>query len=414
MNFAIIGLGGRGSVYAHYINEYGARLVAVCDINADKYSLAAKYGVSENGFFTDESEFFKRGKIADALVISTMDGLHYEQAMRALDFGYDILLEKPIALTLEQCKSIERKAIQTGRKVVVCHVLRYAPIYIKLKELIESKKLGDVVSLSLTEEIGYYHFAHSYVRGNWRNTDVSTPLIVAKNCHDLDIICWFLDRPCLSVSSVGGLYEFKPDKAPLSSAARCVDCPLKEECKYSCFKLYTNAEYEKCAGLAAHANLGRTAEEICAALGNTHTPYGRCVYRCDNNVCDHQTVNMLFDGGVTAQLLSTAFSENICRNSVVYFTDGKAYSLPDGNIAYEKFGGEKGTIEVEKVSGGYAHHGGGDVGIVKEFISYVQDGVKPFSITDISRSVQSHEIAFAAEQSRLKNGKTLFMNGSEK
>lgn len=409
MDFAIIGLGGRGCVYAHYIKEYGARLVAVCDADPEKSSLATKYGVNNDNFFTDENSFFARGKIADALVISTMDSLHYGQAMRALSLGYDLLLEKPIAFTLEQCKDIERKAIETGRKVVVCHVLRYAPTYVKFKEIIDEKLFGDIVSLSLVEEIGYYHFAHSYVRGNWRNTEVSTPLIVAKNCHDIDIICWFLDRPCVSVSSVGGLYEFTPANAPKNASARCIDCACKDGCKYDCFKLYTDAGYENRAGLAAHARLGKSKEEIRAELARPSNPYGRCVYSCDNNVCDHQTVNMLFDGNVTAQLLSTAFSEQISRSTVIYFTGGKAYSLPNGDIAYERLGGESGVIKVSKVCGGYAHHGGGDVGIIKEFISYVQGESTPFSITDITRSVQSHEIAFAAERSRLENGKTMFL-----
>ena len=229
MKFAVMGLGGRGSTYAHFIKYYGSELVAVCDPDISKKELAVnEYGMPEDGFFTSEEEFFSKGKIADALVIATLDDIHYRQTMRALDLGYDILLEKPIAMTLRECEDIRDKAKACGRKVVVCHVLRYSPYYTKVKEILDSGVAGDIVCVEMTENIGYYHYAHSYCRGNWRNTDVSTPLILAKNCHDTDMICWLIGKKCLSVNSFGSLKYFKEEYAPEGSTAYCFECPYKD------------------------------------------------------------------------------------------------------------------------------------------------------------------------------------------
>ena len=404
MKIAIMGLGGRGSVYAHFTKYFGEEVVAVCDADESKRELAYSYGVAPDMFFTDETEFFNRGKIADALVIATMDALHYRQTMRALELGYDILLEKPIAVTLKQCKEIEKKAKRTGRKVVICHVLRYSPFYKKVKDIIDSGELGKVVSMALTENIGYYHFAHSFVRGNWRSEKTSTPLILQKNCHDLDIICWFLERDCVSASSYGGLNYFKAANAPDGSAERCADCKYKDSCAYSCFKIYENEEYEKIAGLAAHGRLGCDKSEIEKNLSYGTNLYSRCVFKCDNDVCDHQMVNMLFEGGVTVSLNSVAFTEDLKRHTRIYFERGCLKDGDDGDIIVEKFGEPPRKISVEYPKGGYAHHSGGDVGIMKEFIDYLKTGVKTKSITDVSVSVLSHKIGFLAEKSRKHGG----------
>lgn len=403
MKIAIMGFGGRGNVYAHFTKYFGEEVVAVCDPDETKRNSAYEYGVSEDMFFTDEESFFNRGKIADALVISTMDTLHYRQTMRALEIGYNILLEKPIAVTREECEAIEKKAKETGRKIVICHVLRYSPFYKKIKEIIDGGELGNVVSLALTENIGYYHFAHSFVRGNWRNEKVSTPLILQKNCHDLDLICWLLGRNCVSVSSYGGLNYFKKENAPDGSASHCVYCQYKDTCAYSCFRIYENIEYEKIAGLAAHGRLGRTNKEIEESLSNMNNLYSRCVFKCDNDVCDHQMVNMLFEGGITVSLNSVAFTENLKRHINVYCERGNIRDNGNGNLIVEKFGEEQKEIIIEYPKGGYAHHSGGDVGIVKEFIDYVKNGKMTKTITDITVSMLGHKIGFLAEESR-KNG----------
>lgn len=410
MKFAIMGLGGRGDVYSHFIKEYGHDIVAVCDPSADRRKYATdKYGVEAENLYADENEFFAKGKLADALVISTLDPLHYRQTIKALDLGYDILLEKPIAMTLRECEEIRDKAIALNRKVVICHVARYSPFFCTIKKLLKEGAIGDIVSINMCEEIGYYHFAHSYVRGPWRNTDISTPLILAKNCHDIDMICWLIGEKCISVSSVGGLKHFREENAPKGSTSHCFTCPHKDTCKYSCFYIYNNAEYEKIAGLARHGRLGATKEQIDKSLSDPNNLYARCVYRCDNNVCDHQTVNMIFDKQITAQFLSVAFSNDMPRLIKIYGTEGMLYRTESGDIEVEKLNGKKQFIKIEYPTGGYAHHAGGDVGIVKQFVDYVEKGVSAENITDIATSVMGHKIAFLAEESRLENGKTYYL-----
>lgn len=411
MNFAIIGLGGRGQTYAHFIKYYGSKVVSVCDTDLSKKEIAMReYDVDAANFFTDEDMFFQE-KRADALVIATLDTLHYRQAMKALELGYDLLLEKPIAVSIKECEDIAKKATELNRKVVVCHVLRYSPFYMGIKDLLDEGAVGDIVSVYMSEEIGYYHFAHSYVRGNWRNTEVSTPLILAKNCHDVDMLCWLVGEKCLSVSSVGGLKEFKSENAPQGAERHCVDCPHKDSCKYSCFYLYNNAEYEKLAGLAKHGRLGKTKSEIDASLSDRNNPYSRCVYYCDNNVCDHQTVNFLFDKQITGQLLSIAQSNEMARHIKIFGTEGTIYDQ-NGDIILEKLNGRKQIIKVEYPKGGYEHHAGGDVSIVRQFIDYVGKGIKTKNITDITVSVAAHKAAFLAEESRLENGKCITCEGN--
>ncbi len=409
MKFAIIGLGGRGSTYAHFIKYYGSEVVAVCDADLAKKELATKYGVSEENFFTDENEFFKKGKLADALVIATMDSLHYRQAKKGLELGYDLLLEKPIAMTLEECRDIKDTAVKLGRKVVVCHVLRYSPMYVKIKELLDGGAIGDVISLEMTENIGFYHYAHSYCRGNWRNTDVSTPLVVAKNCHDTDMICWLLDKKWLSVSSVGSLKFFRKENAPEGSAERCSDCQFKNTCIYSAFRIYNNEDFEKAAGLAAHGKLGSTREEINKNLSDPENLYGRCVFHCDNNVADNQIMNAVFEDDVTVQFKTIAHTNSLAREIKIFGTKGMLYRAPDKkSLLVEMLDGETVRHTYEEPIGGYAHHAGGDVAIVKQFIEYVETGKKAKNITDITDSIMGHALAFLAEESRLNSGKVYF------
>ncbi len=414
MKFAIMGLGGRGSTYAHFIKYYGSELVAVCDPDINKKKLAIEeYGMPEDGFYTSEEEFFAKGKIADALVIATLDDIHYRQTMKALEVGYDILLEKPIAMTLKECEDIRDKAEELNRKVVVCHVLRYSPYYTKVKDLLDEKIIGDVVCVEMTENIGFYHYAHSYCRGNWRNTDISTPLILAKNCHDTDMICWLIGKKCLAVNSFGSLKYFKEEYAPEGSATHCYKCKYKDSCIYSGFNIYTNEEYEKIAGLAKHGGLGKTKEEIEANLSNPDNLLARCVYRCDNNVADNQIVNMQFEDNVIAQLKTIAFTSDLTRLLTIHGTDGLLYFGKGENgrraVIHEKLTGEKTEYPITEPKGGYAHHGGGDVGIIDSFIEYLETGVMSKNITEISASVMGHKVAFLAEESRLNGGKTYYL-----
>ncbi len=400
---SVIGFGGRGGIYTHNFAQKGIEIAAVCDLCADRLALAKQY---TNNLYQSEEEFFAQGKLSDLLVIATMDKDHIHQVRRALKMGYDLLLEKPVATTAEECEEIAALAKRYGRKVIVCHVLRYAPFFVNIKKLIDSGKLGEVVNVQLCESIAYYHFAHSYVRGNWRNEEVSSPVILAKSCHDLDIINWFVGAECTAISSFGDLYEFKRENAPTGHTERCQDCPHKDTCKYSCFQLYFNEKYERIAALVRHGRLGNTREEIIASLSDGKNLLGRCVWECDNDVCDNQVVNMQFSNGVNAQFMLSAFNEEMGRNVRIFCTNGEIYGNSDKDeVRYRIFGDDtEHVISFSKEKEVYGSHGGGDAGIVNDVIAQYESGNTSTAVSDISVSVASHIMCFAAEQSRKAGG----------
>ena len=240
MKVAIIGYGGRGRLYSDIIKNEGiAEIVAICDCDNEKLLLAKKErALKDDALFLSEEEFFGNGKMADILFVCTQDELHFRHAIKGLEAGYDLLLEKPIACSAEECKAIENKAKELKRNIFVCHVLRYAPFFKEIKKQLDGGKFGRAISLSITENVAYWHQAHSYVRGNWNNDNYSTPMIIAKCCHDLDIISWFMDDTCKRVSSFGSLSVYKRENAPEGSADYCLDCQLKNDCVYSAEKIY--------------------------------------------------------------------------------------------------------------------------------------------------------------------------------
>lgn len=403
LTVAVLGFGGRGNVYTQNFAVNGIKIKAVCDPDEKRRQLAAKF---TDSLYDDENAFFAAGKLADLLVIATMDSLHYRQVMRALDLGYDILLEKPIALDAQQCRDIEQKAKEKNCKVVVCHVLRYAPFFQKIKELISSGEYGRVMSLQMTESVGYYHFAHSYVRGNWRNKETSAPVILAKSCHDLDIIQWLVDSKCTKLSSFGSTSLFKEDCAPAGSTPRCRDCDCRDSCVFDCYKIYTNPEYERIAGLARHGHLGSRQEEIARALSEDGNLYGRCVYCCDNNVFDNQVVNMEFQNGAHAQFMLTAFTEVLSRSIRVCCEKGEIYGNLEKNTVHSIFfGQEEQVYRMQQSNEQYASHGGGDMGIVLGIIEAYAEGKECAST--VEQSVHSHLMCFAAEESAQNGGQVV-------
>lgn len=407
MKVAIIGYGGRGRVYAECMKKTDGQITAVCDIDRDKLELAKKeIGLGDAQLFDSERAFFAE-KRADMLIVSTQDALHLRHAKKGLALGYDLLLEKPIATSVEDCDEILKAATKAKRKVFVCHVLRYAPFFNEIKRRIDSGKYGKVVTISLTENVAYWHQAHSFVRGEWRNDHTSNPMIIAKCCHDLDLLCWFIGAKCESVSSYGSLSCFKPENRPLGAADRCLDCKYIKTCPYSAEKIYIKDRAEK-GDLQWPCDIvvpEPTVEKLYEALKTS--PYGKCVYACDNNVVDHQVVNILFEGGATAQLTMTAFSEDCYRQIHVHCEKGEMYgNNEEGRLYCNMFGGEKEVVDVNVVWDTSYGHGGGDWRMVADLIQADEDkGAE--NLTSIEKSIQSHYIGFAAEKSRLKGGKTV-------
>jgi len=411
---AIAGLGDRGyNTYAQYAARAPEemRIAAVADVRPDRVRLAAEqFHLDQAQCFPSAEALLEQPQLADALFVCTQDGQHMAHAVAGMEKGYDILLEKPIAPTVEQCRAIEEAAARTGRKVVVCHVLRYTPFYNKLKELLDGGAIGELVTIQHQENVGYWHQAHSFVRGNWRRTDETSFMLLAKCCHDLDLLLWLAGKPCRKVSSFGGLYLFKEENAPQGAAARCMDgCRAKADCPYDAEKIYlTNAK----TGVLA----GKTGWP-CEVLSNAPTeasirealktgPYGRCVYHCDNDVVDHQVVDLELEGGVTAQLTMTAFTERTGRDTRLMGTRGEIFAaLQENTITVRPFGKEPYTIDVSKLADDFSGHAGGDVRMVKEFLQWVSTGEVPSErLTTLAASMESHYAAFAAEHSRLTGG----------
>lgn len=412
---AIAGLGGRGKdCYAHVQESYPdkMKIVAIADPIPEKVrEVADRYGVPEEGCFKSAEEMLAQPKLADVMFICTMDQQHFPHAMAALERGYDLLLEKPISPSLTECKKIAERANALGRRVAVCHVLRYTPFYSTLKKVMDSGKIGGIVAIQAMEEVGYWHQAHSYVRGNWRNSDETSPMILAKSCHDMDILTWLVGSDCTSVSSIGGLKEFRADRAPEGSAERCVDCSLCDTCPYSAVKYYISRIRKGALAWPVNIVLENATEEKMMETLKT-SPYGRCVYHCDNNVVDHQMVQMNMENGVIINFVMSAFTVS-GRDLRVLGTRGMIEgNMDNGTINVRVFNGLGDTddelIDVYKLAEDFSGHGGGDKRLVRDLLEIVA-GEKDAgeALTTIDKSVESHFMAMAAEQSRLEGGKLI-------
>lgn len=417
---AIVGLGGRGlHTYAKYQDLFPDRMkiVAIADIDGEKVRYAGeKYSVPARFRFDSAESLLAREKLADVLIIATQDTQHYLHALKALERGYDILLEKPVSVTAKQCVELRDAAKRAGRMVAVCHVLQYTAFYRKIKEIIKSGAIGEPVTVAAIENVGYWHQAHSFVRGNWRNDAIESPMILQKCCHDFDILCWLLDRRCLSVSSIGSLKYFRAENAPEGSAERCVDCKLSASCPYSALRIYLDGEE---IGLRK-GNRGwpcdivaedPTEERLIEALRKG--PYGRCVFRCDNNVVDHQIVDMQMEDEITVSLTMTAFTAYNCRQLKVMGTLGEIVADQRKNlVTVTPFGGESVEYDITKLTDDLSGHGGGDNRMMTEMFDALERGGDVSSAID--GAISSHLIAFAAENSRKRGGERLDMAEFEK
>lgn len=398
----VLGFGQRGSIYAGFAAKHPDkfRLVALIDNDEKKAELAKRLYPSVP-FYRDYRDFIKDGVSADIVAVSTQDGEHKEHSIALMKAGYDLLLEKPIAATEADCLDIYKASKELGRKVIVCHVLRYTPFYSTVKKIISSGRLGEIVTINASENVGYYHQAHSFVRGPWRNKEQSSPMILAKCCHDMDIIRYLMDEECLSVNSYGSLYHFKRENAPINSTEYCSDCLVKN-CVYNAQKLYTGV-IRWGAGYFTTKEL--TDENVLADL--THSQYDRCVYKCDNDVVDHQVTIMNFRNGKTACHTMTAFSKTIYRDIKIHGTKAELVgNVEDGTIEIRSFGGENESINIVLNDPDVGGHMGGDF-YMMENLYKVLCGEKAEGVSYLDVSIESHLMSFGAEKSRIECGKTI-------
>ena len=399
-----LGAGSRGNVYGNYGIQFPKELniVGVAEpitLRNERYT--EKHNIPEENRFITWEHVFNRPKFADAIIISTPDNLHYGPCMKALEMGYDILLEKPIAPTEEECRAILALAKKTGRIVAVCHVLRYAPYFIKLKEIIDSGAIGELISIQHFEPIEHIHMSHSYVRGNWHNSKETTPIILAKSCHDLDILRWLVGEPCKSISAFGGLKWIKESNAPSGSTNRCTDgCAVEATCPYSALKIY-HRDRQRTYVFDLPEDKSAHGEFILEQLKTTN--YGRCVYKMDNYQPDHYVTSMEFKNEVTANFSMEAFTSYHGRRTRIMGSLGDITGDMD-HFIHTDFLTNKATkwdITVEDV-GDYKNsgHGGGDWALVTDWVKAVKKQDASLLTSTIDASVESHIIGFSAEKSR--------------
>jgi len=405
----LIGAGGRGGAYVSRMNALPEKfkVVAVADPIENRRERVQKWcNLPDDMLFRSWTDILDRPKMADVAIISTMDDMHYEPALKAIELGYNLLLEKPAAQNAKECADIARAAKEKGVSVLVCHVLRYSPFFKTMKKILMDGTIGEPMSVIHVEAVGNIHQSHSYIRGDWHSEKETTPMLLAKCCHDIDIIQWLLDKKCKKVSSFGDLTYFRAENAPEGAPVRCWDggCPIGDTCPYNVRKLYYDSTdddwFRRAATIGISKKFKPTTEEVKTALETTD--YGLCVFHANNDVVDHQVVNMEFEGGTTANLTMNCFNKG-GRFTRIFGTKGEifAYAADTEITVYTFDDNETRKIPVikteESILGG---HGGGDDGIVLELYDYLCGNYNGYCAADIETSVKNHLIGFAAERAR--------------
>lgn len=420
----IVGAGHRSFVYSELAktNPEMLKIVGVADPNPIRRKKAMDYfGFKEDMCFENAEELAKKGKLADTVINGTMDEQHLETAVPLLDAGYDMLLEKPFAPNEEEMRQIVNCAKKNNSKVMICHVLRYTPFYYAIKERIVNGEIGDIINIQTTEHVSYHHLSTSYIRGKWANSDkCHTSMLLAKCCHDLDIIMWMMsETKPKQISSFGGKFQFKPENAPKEAGTICMkDCPLVDTCVYSTKRLYIDHP-DRWAFYIWDALEGKknvTIEDK-IALMKSDSPYARCIYKCDNNVVDHQSVLINFESGATGTHNMVGGSAEPRREIHIIGTKGEIF----GNFEESKFtvlkidpspDAHNEECDVEEVDlrvtgdmvGAYGGHGGGDERLAADFVKFIRGEKPSLACTSIFDSVAGHLSVYLADKSRENGG----------
>ncbi len=426
----IVGAGHRAMVYSQLALSKPEllKIVGVADPNPIRRKKAMEtFGFSEDMCFESADELAKKGKLADAIINGTMDEIHIETSVPLLDLGYDMLLEKPFAVNDEQAISLRDCARKNNSKVMICHVLRYTPFYYSIKERIARGEIGDIINIQTTEHVSYHHLATSYVRGKWANSEkCHTTMLLAKCCHDIDLMMWMMsETKPVSISSFGNKYQFKPENAPEGAGNICmVDCPHVDTCFYSTKKMYIDHPdrwafyvWDK----LEHIENPTIEDKI--ALMKSDSPYARCVYKCDNNVVDHQSIVVNFESGATGTHNMVGGSSQSLRKIHVVGTKGEIF----GNFEESKFtvlkinpspDAHNEECDIEEVDlnvtgdmvGAYGGHGGGDERLAEDFVRFIKGETPSLACTSIFDSMVGHMSIYRADKSRENNGAPQDMN----
>lgn len=407
LKVVLIGAGDRGIVYTDIMSNMKDKfeVVAVAEPRDSRRNyIKETHGIPEDRCFKDWKPLFDLGKIADVALITTMDREHFKPAMKAISLHYDILLEKPISDNPLECKKIADAAEEAGVKIVVCTVLRYTSLFTTLKNLIDDGKIGEVMSINHEECVGNVHQSHSFVRGNWGNEERSSCMILQKSCHDMDILQWLTGKQLKMIQSFGTLTYFTKQNAPDGAPDYCIDgCPKSDSCPYNSVKLYLEDKENNWFRNACTKKVSPSDAEVEEAMRTTQ--YGKCVFKCDNDVVDHQTVNMLFEGDVTATFTMNAFNQG-GRFIHIMGTKGELHAALGRDVPIKFFDfktRKEQDILLKKTAADEGSHSGGDRGIIIAFYDYILGIYTGKSIPTIRQSANNHLMAFAAEQSRKNN-----------
>ncbi|MCQ2742063.1 MAG: Gfo/Idh/MocA family oxidoreductase [Bacilli bacterium] len=413
---AIFGLGNRGRMYADYAKQEPSKMQVVQIVDTNKTALdwaRENYGVKPENCYSSVEEFLKAPKIADAVLNCTMDQYHYDTTMPLFKLGYHVLLEKPISVSEKELNELRDESKKYKRAFMVCHVLRYAPFYRKVKEILLSGEVGKLVSIEMAEHVYVPHMLASYVRGKWRSeSECGSPMIMAKCCHDTDLMCWFNEghRPTF-ISSFGERSVFVPENKPEGASDRCMTCKHKETCQYSC---YFNLELKHMDPIIfQNAFPGKNWDELTKEdkiKVFTESPsLGLCAFSGPQDLVDHQVTSVAFENGVTATLNMIGGTSYPCRTLHITCTGGEIYGVLEENKVFEriyqkdKFWRETICHDLGNVGDG---HGGGDVRLIADFVHYLETGELSISQTNIDSSIDGHLVAIAADKSD-KNHKVI-------
>ncbi len=403
LNVVLIGAGNRGTGYTDLMKQMGKfRVVAVADaVLSRREHIRDAWDLPEDRCFMAWEDLLALGKIADLAMICTQDRLHLAPALACIEQGYDLLIEKPVAPEPWECIQIANAAEKAGVRAVVCHVLRYTPFFQTIKKCIDAGRLGEIVSINHEECVGNVHQTHSYVRGNWANRSSSACMLLAKSCHDIDILQWLIGKRCRKVQSFGSLSHFTRKNAPVGSPERCIDgCPHADTCPYNAVKLYLDDKANYWFRSTATGEAQPTDEQVEQILRTTE--YGKCVYKCSNDVVDHQVVSMLFEDDVTVTFTMCAFNKG-GRNIHIMGTRGELFAAMDEDrpiTVYDFQTCQTSEIPVRIPEGLTGGHGGGDSGLLNTLYDYLTGSYTGNAISDIRISVENHLTVFAAEKSR--------------
>ena len=405
VSIVAIGAGNRTNKYLEYVKQHPdkAKLVGVVELNEIRRNkIAEKFNIEPSACFTDYHDFFRSSLKVDAVMICTPENMHYEPCMMAIEAGYHVLLEKPIAQTPEECIAIGEAARRKNVIVTVCHVLRYHPYFIKLKELACSGELGNIISINHRTAVGVDRAAHSFVRGPWRKESETNPMLISKCCHDIDFLLWLTKTRCRKLTSFGSLRWFKSTNAPEGSAHRCIDCQVESQCPFSAVDLYRiRRDWIANFDVPQGKNIDEVIEEELE-----QGLYGRCIYHCDNDVVDHQIVSMEMESEVTINFSMDIFTLEDHRATQICLTEGEIEG-DETQIKVRRFRGGEETIYDFSDIKHKPFHAGAVLDLMADFIEAIQTEGK-YLRTSIDLSVESHRICFEAERSRKEKRTILF------